>query len=755
MSLIPAGDVRLEVSDGPYTDMTYRGGVDGGYIVWDEQRRQLRDWYDPTPDAVGLRGVQYIDGVGLILNWQCIPTGIDESQWTLSTDGQFAVVRPPGEPSVTRWHQYDSTPDLAWWACRRGWDAGRPFSVSIYREATPRREGVVRTDSLPYLYTGVQFGGRYELRLPKWRPVELWKLVGGEWRLVLTTQWRHAELYNDSHSQQELWVTVMPVDGRLLLCQSNYTDQPVAYVEERPIALPEAPIVVRGNGGAAYFGLHDIEFAQGEQTLYSRTGVGTRQVWSMPTSMVLGSKAAATTAAVDIIDESGAVIDQARYEQLWASTTHNGKLDVPVALTYRQRLRLRTWDPHQTPVVQYAGTELQPNPRVVEQAWDDISDRVISVTGGWQVDLSRRMGWQEYSVELDNSDGYFRAWDRTRLCRLSLGYAGTALGMRAQSYIYIDGDAAQNIASATVTARTLDRLQSLDEIECGYRAPQDGLYVWEAVLHVLRWAGFRVHPYRFLTPPLPGDDDIGYLHMSGRRLPTSRYEAARRLGVYGVEVQGAGADEQRAVAQPEPDMSCGEYLRYIMQYDRDTFLWIGTDGLVYYRPLASVTTTHHMFEADALDAVDAIRGSFEHQARLRARKTSVRITGRDRVTRAPLTAYQRDAAAIATGSTGGHVGYDRPHRVSDDKCNSWAMVVKRAAWEYATQRALQSAVSFECLGQPERHCLEGLIPHETRTRGGGRLYIITGVRDELTADRRYTGQIDAIDADDFVMQVGP
>lgn len=731
--------------------MTYPGGLEGGYVELAEGRRELRDWYHPDG---GLRGFEFVPDVGLILSWDTMAQEIVEDEWTLSTDGKFAAVRPAGSPSQTRWHQFDATPDVEWWALR-DWDAGRPFCVSVYREATPSRDTTSATT--PYVYTAVQFGGRYELRLPKWKPVELWRLTGGQWRQVLQTNWQQGEMYSDAHSKAELFITVLPIDGCLLLYNGNATGaEMVRYVEDKPIRLETAaPVMVRGNGGACYFGLHGVLFADGDQYLYSRQPATQRNLWSAPQSVVMGSKPGDTIAEVEVYDGAGLKLDAARWQQLWNSTTHGGVLDVPVELTYTTRLHMARWTSWLTPVVKLAGVAHDPHPIVPEPVWEDVSERVQSVSGTWQVDLAKRIGFCDYTVELDNSDGALRGWDRVRLARLDLGYAGQTLARRADCYIYVDDDGVENIAQATVTARTLDRIHTLDEIECGYRAPLDGMYVWEAVLHILEWAGLHIDANRYTPPAGPQPDGIGYLHMSGRRLPTSRFEATQALGARGVEVRGAGADESRAVVQPDPGQSCLEFLSYVMQYDRSTFAWFGTDGLFYYRPLASVSVTHHMYETEQLDALDAIRKGFSTQTKLREARTSVSVTGRDRATKLALTAYKRDAAAISDGTARGHVGYDRPHRVSDEKCNEWPLVTKRCAWEYAVRRALGTSISFECLGQPNRNPLEALVPHETRTRGGGRTYVITAVKDSLGADRRYTGQIDAVDLEDFLAQVGP
>ena len=45
------------------------------------------------------------------------------------------------------------------------------------------------------------------------------------------------------------------------------------------------------------------------------------------------------------------------------------------------------------------------------------------------------------------------------------------------------------------------------------------------------------------------------------------------------------------------------------------------------------------------------------------------------------------------------------------------------------------------------HPLEKLVVVESRSRGGGRTYVITAVKDSVGKDKAYTGQIDAVDLD--------
>jgi len=267
MGALPAGIVDLRVAAGGYTDPRRRGWCDGGYLAFDRDLKRWKGWEDTTPRAEGeLAGVGWLEELGgATLAWETVALDIQLSEWRTG-GGKFAVVRPPGDPSTTRLHQFDATPGLTWFAVRENMPADRAFCVSLYREATPARDEIVDESALPYYYTEIVFGGRYALRLPKWREAELWRRKGGVWTRVLQTTWRHSELYNDSHSSQEMFITILPLDGQVLLMASNYTDQAVVWTEDCPIPLPKraAAVAVEGNGGAAYIGLHDVIFATGD-----------------------------------------------------------------------------------------------------------------------------------------------------------------------------------------------------------------------------------------------------------------------------------------------------------------------------------------------------------------------------------------------------------------------------------------------------------------------------------------------------------
>ena len=311
----------------------------------------------------------------------------------------------------------------------------------------------------------------------------------------------------------------------------------------------------------------------------------------------------------------------------------------------------------------------------------------------------------------------------------------------------------------------------LFEVECGYRQPLDGQFVTEAIQTALLWGGVYGAFSRTQYPghggglPQSATDEIGEWHQSGRKLPTSRFEANRILSDLGQAAEVGGADEDRAVCQPKPDQSVGDFILELMQYDPYTFLWYGTDGRFQYRNVFEITVTHWMTETEqgvltpdpspapegglgeGGTPLDVMRAEFTHRAGEGEKKTAVLVTGKDRASGEPLRAYLADIPAMTEGATKGFVGYERLERIQDDKLNTQGMVNLRCIWEYEAQRAWEDRVNFGCLGQPEKHPLEYLVPDERRSRGGWRTYVIVAVRDSVGKTGEYTGQIDAVDVD--------
>ena len=804
MGLIPPGDWSLRVAPGGFTDPRRVGWCDGGYLRFDKDLRRWKGWEDKSGTAGGvqdggtaggvqapaLQGISWVEEIGAaILAWETVPLDIVESEWKTG-GGKFAVVRPPGDPSTTRLHQFDSTPELEWFAVREGMPADRAFCVSLYREATPARAEIVNEDLLPYYYTEIRFGGQFSLRLPKWRNAELWKLGGsGAWELAIKMPWRHSELYNDSHSQQEMFVTFMPVDGLLLLIASNYTDEAVVYQEETAVRLGRAAVEVRGNGGAGYVGLHDVVFSTGEENYLEEIG-GTqdpygsrsltaptkaRRFWlrEWPEGVVLGSKPAGCKAEIELVDEDGAPWTRARWEAMYETYEDNHPGEA-METKLIKRLRLSTTDEHVTPIVRWCGLVGKARLEAKEALWEDLSERVLSIEGTWQVDLKKRIGWQEYTVELDNTDGHLQTWVGNRRCELGVGYAARWkqnpdrswvpdldfpwVQRRALSYLQVTDDDVTDVATATIKARTLDRLMSLFEIECGHRQPLDGMLVTEALQTAATWGGMYASFGRLMYPGHGGGlhqsepDEFGVWYQSGRKLPRSRFEAAHMLMELGLAVEGAGGDEDRAVCQPKPDQSVGDFMLQLMQFEPYTFLYYSVEGKLEYFSVLDVTVGHWMRETETagptgVSGLQAIRGGLTHRLGEGEKKTSVLVTGREKATGEPLRAYLADVEAMTDGKARGFVGYERLERIADDNLNTQGAVNLRCIWEYEAQRAYADRVSFGCLGQPNMHPLEKLVVVESRSRGGGRTYVITAVKDSVGKDKAYTGQIDAVDLD--------
>lgn len=732
-----------------YTEYTDPGGCDGGYMSWDSERARWHDW--ASLEEIGLfssapRGIVYEQGLeAAMLAWSIIPQGIETWDLLQIAGGNWATILPPGDPAVTRYHQYDSTPGVTW---RAAWlddrPAGSPIVVSLYREATPKRENVVNEALLPYYYTAVRFGGKYELRLPKWRQAELWKLVGGQWQPVLRTPWRHSEFYNDSHSQQELFIVIINLDGMLLI-KNSHTEESVVYAEAKPIALNHPVIEVSGNGGACYVGIHDLQFSTAtDNYLVSRNGFRTfASRGDVPEGRLIGSQGSECAASLKLVDADGQEWTEGSLSEYIMDRYGKWKSDKVYPIQYLKLLHLETTNPYQTPIVRFAGAVHPPRADRVARAPEEIGERVLSVQGGWQVDLDKRLATQQYELTLDNSDGHFADWTQDRVLELRARYEGDAAWTElGGGYGYVTSSEVQNPAVASVTARTLDRLESLGEIECGPRAPQDGMLVADALREALEWGG--VHLRTTLNAWFDPVYEIGTWYESGRRIPTSRFAAEQQLRGRGIEAAASGDGERSAVAQPDPTDSVLDYLVYLMQFDVMTLLYY-YEGRFHYVSLEEIlesAETRILSGTAVENSVDNLLGlgTVPETGRVAAR---VMVVGEDRIYKRPLAATATDYGALRDPAARNFVGYPRTRRITDKSLNTRTLVSQRCRWEYEKLRALRQTVSIATAGQNRQMVLQRVTPLDERSGAGQRSYLVIGVQDNISRERVWRTQIDA------------
>ena len=776
MAILPAATIGLQLAQAPYTDMTVRGGCDGGYMVWDTSKREWRDWTAGnaerrTPNAESkandatAHGVTYEAGLdACILNWLIVPRDIDTAEAGQTVGGLWDVVLPPGAPETTRWQQFDGDPGAVWAGpIRKRHEAGVPICVSLYREATPIDDNLTppappspqgnggndpaegeSADTLPWIYTAVEFGGRWKLVMPKWRPVELWKRTGGQWECVLRQTWQHATAYDDSHSGKELFVVVLNLEG-VLLFKNSETEESLVYREAKPIHLPAAEVRISGNGGCAYLGYHDIAFSTDpDNYLYSRESWIARLAGTWPERRVIGSSdQAACSAILSLVNASGAVLPN-----------QPGTIEAPVSVRYWRRLQLHTTDSRFTPVVRWAGVVYPSVPVAQTASWGDFSARARNLSGSMQIDMERRVAVQRYEVELENGDGALADWRGMRRARIVInltppppspprGEGGTAQWGEGQTqgparyiagYMYVSGDTAENFGQATVKAQTLDRVETLFEIECGPRPPLDGMLVSAAIREVLSWGGVAA-------------SEIGSIYASGRRIPNSRFGAQQAFEQTAGVLKCDGGWDAEAVAQPAPEETVGSFYTRIAKFDCLTALVCDSEVWRYVN-LLTVGNSHDYYEVETLDARDAMRGGFTASGNLRDRYTSVTVVGKDRVTGREIRATASLAAAIS-GTEG--LGYDKGLTIRDENLNTSAMVAARCRWEYLKIVAGKRDISFECLAPGGRTIVDAVIPHESRTQGGTGQYIITAVADKVS-EAEWTGQIDGMGAEAFGLE---
>jgi len=705
MSVVQAAEVRLYLADGAISHPVDRGCFVGGGLLWDDEMLRFRDFaqYDPAAAQVPLGelyGVTYEEGLkAAVLRWAIRPTDIDLDFWlgrpTIpvahgvfararslergETLGRWRVVRPGWESGATYLQQYDTAAGDYELVSEQSLPANPKFAVSLYREATADPEEGATL--LPYIYTGFGFGGQWQVRLPKWRPAELWKLVGGQWKLVGYKDWSAEKLYGDSLGEEETLITVMALDGKLLIKSSVQEDSWVyADPQGRAVTVAAGPVALIGNGGAAYFGLHQVAFAQGSWNLLlarDRTTLD-RAPTGLPEMVCTGSKGPKTWARAYLAADDGS------------------ELSGPQR-TFRLGVALWSEDGTDTPVVKCAGLRVAPVTEAGPMQWQEVTADFQGASGGWSCDLEERRVTQSYTIELDNSSGRYGSLRGNRLVTLHVGrrgsegagegasWAGDLPVRRVLSLAEVQEATAESLARGTVTLQTIDLLTMLEEIECGDRAPLDGLTVAQAIREILSWGHVR-------------PEQMGTIHDSGRRLPTSSWDTARQLGQAGVDVGGALDTESGAAAKLRPDLSVWGALRWAMNFDYNTFLVCYEDGLIYYvQPSATVMRQFRVTASPS--AEDEIRRALSFRPRLREGKTSVCVGGRERKSGRPLRSRALDQEALRSVASKRFRGYDVTDRIEDENLNEQRLVNLRCRHRFEWLRRLRDMVSYGVIGQ--------------------------------------------------------
>lgn len=717
MGAIESAVVEVYMADGGFSHPADRGRFVGGGFVWESDKRWFRDYivYQPTaiqttgpaysdhpelPAAAqatdpALSGVMWEEGLGgVVLAWRMRPQNIDMDWWfgPLQTEadgrtwrpglvgkavsGQWREIQPGGNFNVTSLQQYKVSPD-EWSLTSYGKLAANPkFTVSMYREWTPGSEDLGNDQHLPYIYTGFSFGGRWHLRFPKWKSAELYKLVGGKWKLVATKDWSGEELYGDSYGAKEILATVWCTDGKLLI-KSSASEDSWVYQEATPITVATAPLTLSGNGGSCYFGKHSIEFARGSWNVLlarDRTTLD-RMPEVMPEAICSGSKPAGTYARAYLANDDGTEIKE------------------PVR-SFRLGVVLFSADGTDTPVVRCAGVQLPPVSEAGPQIWRT-TQRFISAKGGWSCDLEERMVKQSYDVVMDNSDGFFAGTRANKLIAIHVGRPGVTgpassyengrPRRRVTSVCEIDEHDDSSLAEHQTRLRTKDRLDMLDEIECGERPPLDDWTVAQAMREVLTWGHVRA-------------EEIGYIWDSGVRLPSSAWAMARALQNLNDNVSGDLDSDSGAACRLRPDLSVKGALRFLMNFDYGTFAMFDELGLYQYQVLnAPVVRTFRVTEA--LAAEDEICRVMSRRPRLSEGKTSVIVGGRDRSTGRPLTSRAYDYEALTRAYSHRFRGWDVTERKEDSNLNEQRLVNLRCRFDYEWVRRLRDLATYGAIGQ--------------------------------------------------------
>jgi hypothetical protein len=726
VSIVQPATIKVEISEGTFTIPVDRGRFVGGGFEWDGEKCRFRDFevYEPTLAQVPLgqlNGIVYEEALkAAILAWGIKPQDIDVDFWMggevmgtwahrAARSGLWRIVRPIGMPGTTVWQQYDGWPDVDAEITSLGKLRANPkFAVQMYRESSP--EADEETGDLPYIFSEFRFGGKWAVRFPKWASAELWKMAGGQWKVVARKDWSGGELYGDGYANKDMFVNVLCLDGKLLI-KSNLAEDSWLYSETTAINVPAAPVAFRSTGGTGYFGLHEITFAQGEWNILVARGATTldRVPTMAATKITLGSKPAGTLAKVYAagVKEIAEVTEMQR--------------------TFRLAVKLWSEDGTDTPVVKMAGLNFPPVTAVRVPAWRDVTSDFLGAEGGWDCSLEERAVTQRYTVRLQNTEGQYSRMRGN--VRLRIWASRGAPKVRCTSVAQVDGRESSSFSETGISFTTIDRLQALDEIEIGDRPALDGMNISDAMWHILSWG----HVW---------DDEIGEIYDSGHRLPIGAgggtdLSSASTIVADVLETSGIAACKLR------PDVTVRRALRWLLNFDYNTFIAFGEDGKFYYlAPGQGIYRTYR--ETLSPEAEDEIREALSFRPGLREGKTSVTVGGSERSTGRPLSSRAYDYPALADIQSGRYRGYDATKRVDDQNLNEQRLLDMRCRYEFEWMRRLRDEVSFAAIGQNLVPAIRIAVMSD-RT-GATKDYYILNVNEEIAPDGKWDMKLDAVTA---------
>lgn len=749
-SLVAAPRVQCGLAEGGFTHILDRGRYVGADLSWEAERRQFRgvERYIPSEEQISSWseeqlaqvwrtgwGAVYEAGLqAVILPWAIKYQGVEEEFWwgtaaeraqgsderysqRMGDAGRWRIVQPTGL-GYTYLQQYDGAVSSFQLTSRHELGADPSFAVTMYREASPEPEEEPAGASA--LYTGFDFGGVWSVRLPKGWPAELYRLVGGKWKLCSFKTWKTSELYGDSYGCKEIYVIVMVLDGKLLI-KSSFDEESWVYADPsgRAIAVAAAPVTLRGNAGPAYYGLHQVEYASsGWNVLLSReTTTLDKRPATAPTAIAVGSKPAATWARVYAATEEGEPLTEAQL------VGERGR-------TLRLACALYSADGTRTPVLKAAGLLYPSVVAAGPQQYLDISADWQAVEGGYTFSIEERMATARWRITLDNSKSQYSDLAGNHLVRLLIGRPDADEQVTYQELCTciagLGSDDIEGYSEETAELIGLDRMEALGAMHVGDREPLDGLTVAEAIRRVLGWG--------YVRPA-----EIGTLYDSGRRLPSSSYALQRLLHTAGEVVSGSLDVESGAACKLRPELTIKAALQHLMHYDWATYCWWDRGGLFRYQQL-STAVARRFRETESAAAEDEIVGGVSSRPRLSEGYTSVEVQGRDRATGRPLCSRACDYEALGVAGRRFR-GIDRTKPVSDQALNTKALVALRCRWEYEWARRTRDEKSFSALGQ----IVEPVSAVEISDRTGTRTWLITGTSEQATKTE-WTLGIDAVAA---------
>lgn len=221
-----------------------------------------------TRSSVGVELLEWLEGAGLVCRatWAFQDTRL--SLWSTSGGGWEEERPASGAARKYRLVQYSTAANVTYSATTNGWSAPADpaFAFTLGVPDTPGNANISTTPP----YNRVEFGATdgtngWAVQFSKVYGNHLLRRVAGTWQAVLELP---EPLY--LKDVDEAFVIVRCHRGRIFV-STDFGDTYASYgLPGAAIAVPAAPLTLRGQGGMVAFGLHQLTYAAGVYTSVAR-----------------------------------------------------------------------------------------------------------------------------------------------------------------------------------------------------------------------------------------------------------------------------------------------------------------------------------------------------------------------------------------------------------------------------------------------------------------------------------------------------